>query len=226
MSITRIVLTVLAAAIVVGPARVYASDTVINFSSLSQPGSTYVEVGNSVTQQGFTLGGGDLYVWQASSPNLPGLSTADTSLFEFFAGDPISITAAGDAPFTLNSIDLAPLIAGGDSVFKVTFTGTFADSSTLSQTFTVSDSDTLQTFDLSGFTNVVDVSFMQGANNGFFGSQGTAYQFDNVDVSLTPEPGTAVLWLTGIGLMIIMRKRIAQLLRFDTGTHGSLSRRV
>jgi hypothetical protein len=28
----------------------------------------------------------------------------------------------------------------------------------------------------------------------------------------TPEPGTAVLWLTGIALMIVMRKRIAQLL--------------
>jgi hypothetical protein len=39
----------------------------------------------------------------------------------------------------------------------------------------------------------------------------------------TPEPGTAVLWLTGILLMIVMRKRLAQILRLDTGTHRSLS---
>jgi hypothetical protein len=38
----------------------------------------------------------------------------------------------------------------------------------------------------------------------------------------TPEPGTAVLWFTGIALMIVMRKRVAQLLRLDTGTHLSL----
>ena len=36
-----------------------------------------------------------------------------------------------------------------------------------------------------------------------------------------PEPGTGVLWLRGIGLMKAMRKRVAQLLRLDLGTHGS-----
>ena len=29
-------------------------------------------------------------------------------------------------------------------------------------------------------------------------------------VSATPEPATSVLWLTGIGLMIVTRKRVAQ----------------
>jgi hypothetical protein len=43
-----------------------------------------------------------------------------------------------------------------------------------------------------------------------------------VNLATTPEPGTAVLWITGIGLMIVMRKRIAQLRRLDTGTHRSL----
>jgi hypothetical protein len=37
-----------------------------------------------------------------------------------------------------------------------------------------------------------------------------------------PEPGTAALWFTGIALMIVMRKRVAQLLRLDTGMHHSL----
>lgn len=38
----------------------------------------------------------------------------------------------------------------------------------------------------------------------------------------TPESGTAVLWLTGIVLTILMRKRLAQLVRLDTGTHHDL----
>jgi hypothetical protein len=45
----------------------------------------------------------------------------------------------------------------------------------------------------------------------------------NIDISITPKPSTAILWLTGIGLMILTRKRIANLLRLDTATHGSLS---
>jgi hypothetical protein len=43
-------------------------------------------------------------------------------------------------------------------------------------------------------------------------------------ISVTPEPGTAILWLTGIGLMILTRKRIAQLLPdWTMGTQRSLS---
>jgi hypothetical protein len=36
---------------------------------------------------------------------------------------------------------------------------------------------------------------------------------------VTPEPGTAVLWLTGMLLVILMRKRIANRLRLDTGSN-------
>lgn len=212
MSIARMALAVLVAA-VVGPAAAYA-DTDINFGSLSQAGSTYASVGSTYTQQGFTFTSGSLYVWEASSPSLPGLSSADTSLFEFFAGGSTSMAAAGNAPFTLKSIDLAPLIAGGSSVFTVTFTGTFADSSTVSQTFTVNDTDTLQTFDFSGFTNIVKLSFTQGTNSGFFVSQDTAYQFDNVDIaspaSGVPEPGSLALVAIGIAGLVgfSLRRRL------------------
>ncbi len=215
MLIARIALAALVAA-VIGPAAVYA-DTDINFSSLSQVGSTYASVGSSHTQQGFTFTSGSLYVWEASSPSLPGLSTPDTSLFEFFAGGTTSMAAAGNAAFTLNSIDLAPLIVGGSSNFTVTFTGTFADSSTVTQTFTVSDTDTLQTFDFSGFTNIVKLSFTQGTNSGFFGAQDTAYQFDNVDIaspaSGVPEPGSLSLIAIGVASLIgfsLKRRRVVE----------------
>ncbi len=76
------------------------------------------------------------------------------------------MTAAGNAVFTLHSIDLAPLIAGGTGTFNLTFLGTQADAATVSQTFTVSDSapSALHTFDFSHFTNLVSVSFTQGTN--------------------------------------------------------------
>jgi hypothetical protein len=46
---------------------------------------------------------------------------------------------------------------------------------------------------------------------------------DFSSATVTPEPGTAILWLTGILLMIATRKRIARILRLETETHGSLS---
>jgi hypothetical protein len=46
-----------------------------------------------------------------------------------------------------------------------------------------------------------------------------------VIASVTPEPSTAILWLTGIVFMIVTRKPLAQFLRMDTGTQGSLSPR-
>ena len=186
----------------------------VSFSSLSQPGNTFAAEGTSYTQQGLTFSGGSFDIWQASSSNLPGLSVANTSLFQFFAGSGTLITAAGNAPFTLNSIDLAPLISGGAGTFDVTFVGTRANASTISRTFTVSDSTSpaLQTFNFPDFANVVSVSFAQGTNIGFFVAQGTAYQFDNVaftpTVSAVPEPESLALLAIGVaGLIGRFRKR-------------------
>jgi len=62
--------------------------------------------------------------------------------------------------------------------------------------------------------------------SGFTGTFPNLVSIDEVQVSgsaaLTPEPGTAILWLTGIGLMILMRKRLAHLPQMDTNSSLSL----
>jgi hypothetical protein len=200
-------------ALLIAGGSLLANATTISFSSLSQPGSSFTSEGNTLTQQGFTFAdqldglGNGLAVWQASSPNLPGLNTANTSLFEFFAGSTTRLTQAGNVAFSLNSIDLAQynsLQVSG--TFNVIFLGTHADNTTVSQTFTVNrfaGTPILQTFVFSNFTNVVRVDFTQGV-----APSGTAYQFDNVVVNSTagvPEPST--FFLGAVSLVVLGANR-------------------
>ena len=89
---------------------------IVNFLSLARGGNGSAKVGSLYSDQGFTIASsvyGQLYVWQAGILNFPGLAQSATSLFQFNSGATVDLTAAGNVPFTLNSIDLAPLITGG-----------------------------------------------------------------------------------------------------------------
>jgi len=188
-----------------------ANATVISFAGLSQAGIGSTTIASPYSQSGFTftdLGNGSgagFSVWDASSPNLPGLSVANTSLFETFAFSTTRLTQTGTTPFSLLSIDVAQYeCCEPIGPYSVTFTGTFANSSTVVQTFNLSRNGTtpaLQTLVLSGFTNVVKVEFSQG--------QGapTGYQFDNVTVSSVPEPGTFSFAGISMAALFALRKR-------------------
>ena len=106
-----------------------ATTTTINFSSLSQPGTGSYDETFSYTQNGFTfadVGGSGFAVWEASSPNLPGGATANTSLFESSASSTTSLTDGGNL-FAITSIDLAPYnIQQTVPTFDVTFQGYLA----------------------------------------------------------------------------------------------------
>jgi hypothetical protein len=180
-----------------------ASPVSISFSSLSQSGSGMFAEGGTITEDGFTFASGDgaFDVWEVPAANLPGLLAANTSLFEFFAGSTTTLTDGGSV-FTLNSVDLAPVITAGTGSFTVGFTGMRADLSTVSQTFTAVDGTppALQTFVFSGFNDLVKVTFTQGTNMGFFATQDTAYQFDNLLLTSAsvPEPSSGLLLIIGL----------------------------
>ena len=180
-------------ALFVSLASAAASATTINFASLqakppdpSLPGA--LMAGSSYTQQGFeiaSVGAGGFDVWKLGNSNFPGKSPAATSLFEFHAGDETLITH-GNRPFTLNSIDFAPLLSGGSGPFTFLVTGVFPDESFITQKVTISNSPfRLQTVKFPSFKNVVAVNFIQGTSAGYFQGQETAYQFNNIVVTTT-----------------------------------------
>lgn len=85
--------------------------------------------------------------------------------------------SAGGAALTLNSIDLARLIAGAMGYVYRHVHWDPDEFGHCVPDVPVNDwANTLQTFAFSGFTNVVSVSSLQGTNIGFFGPQETAYQ--------------------------------------------------
>jgi len=185
-----------------------ASATTINFASLqgnapdlSLPGA--LQAGTSFTQQGFVVAsvGGPFDVWQFGNANFPGSTPASTSLFEFYAKTETSITYNGTQPFTLDSIDFAPLLSGGSGPFIFYVAGVFADETFTTQKVTINSTPFgLQTVTFPGFTNVIAVNFLQGTNAGYFQGQEDAYQFNNIVVngpSDAPEPGTLLLLGSG-----------------------------
>jgi hypothetical protein len=185
---------------------------IVNFSSLSQPGTSASTYGSSISYQGFnfavTGGDGDtLATWQSGSANLPVGGAASTSLLSYSAFAQVSMEQSTGSAFSLASIDIAPWGANQDQstpTFDVSFTGIKAGGGTVSQTFTVTNSTQplLQTFAFNGFSNLAELDVVQGVY-----VSGTAFQFDNIAGSV-PEPASlGLLCLGAFGLFL--RRRAA-----------------
>jgi hypothetical protein len=189
------------------PLPVFAA--VVDFSSLSESGTGFLAIGNTVMQNGFKFSsvggaGNELGVWKNEDSNHPDGGAVNTSLLEYYAGSETTMTEINGNPFQLNAISLASWGVGQNGSMNVTFIGTKSDSSTVQQTFLVSNSGGstpfLQQFQFSSeFTDVTSVSFIQGTYAG-----SSAYQFNNIVVNAVPVP--AAIWLfssalVGIGLI-------------------------
>jgi hypothetical protein len=113
------------------------------------------------------------------------------------------LTQVGGGAFTLSSIDLN----GFGGIVPVTFTGTRADATTVSQTFTTDALfSTLETFNFTKFTNLASVSWVQVA---------PYHEFDNINVSAAsatsvPEPFTVLGTIFGAGYGVALKRKLAK----------------
>lgn len=157
-----------------------AQAIVIDFQSLEQVNISFNYIGNTYTEKGFTLDASGFAVWGTLDSNYPG----STALFNNYEEGATRLTQVGGGVFDLASIDLTSLYLG--NIVTVGFTGTKADSSTVTQSFTtnnlVNTVNALETFTFnSGFTNLNQVTWFQNA---------PFHQFDNINVT----PAVAVPW--------------------------------
>ncbi|MBL8821809.1 MAG: PEP-CTERM sorting domain-containing protein [Planctomycetia bacterium] len=168
------------------------ADIIIDFQSLEVNDSGYHSQGFTYSEDGFTLD-------NLSSPfpfatfgtgefRYPG----STAMFNDTVLGITRLTKTGGGAFDLLSIDLCQLNFTSGTV-DVTFVGEFDGGGTISQTVTIAVQGTfaLQTFNLVGFTNLVNVQWEQTPN---------FHQFDNIRIGdgvAVPVPSSIVLM--GIG---------------------------
>jgi hypothetical protein len=180
-----------------------ANAVLVDFEDLTNNGeSGFTHFGDNVNSLGFnfasTMHIGDSSALASWTDGLPDYYTGSCSLFGNYTDEIVVMTKVGGGAFSVTSIDAADVFRG-EGGQTVTLIGTRADSSTVTQSF-VLGSGNLQTFALSGMTDIVSMSLDDSAT--------TWFQFDNVNVGAVPEPATfAVL---GIGALAILRRRRAR----------------
>ncbi len=177
---------------------VQAQQAVIDFDALAAPGlgatflPAYSEDGfNLSTNFGFFGSVHANSFLYAGSAGLANTALATTSL-----------TRAGGGVFSLNSIELADLVSLGSSAYNVTFLGHLQGGGTVSETFSVSTANIFSPHTFTGFNNLLSVTWKEGLTK--------VHQFDNINVTAVPEPGTYAMLLAGLGLLGFMGRRKRQ----------------
>jgi hypothetical protein len=111
-----------------------------------------------------------------------------------------TLTRSGGGSFNLDSIEIGELQVTGPGIASVTFDGIVSGGGTVSATFTTdgmrSTGSGFEVFNLTGFTNLTSVSWLQTY---------PYIQFDNVNLTPVPAPATLLLFVTGLmGLSSIL----------------------
>lgn len=170
--------------------------TIIDFDPLNDPGAGLTPIGNSYIEDGFTLSQDPSELFELTSSNSGDFRfNGSTSLFNNTVNGVTTLIKNGGGLFSLNSIDLDWL--NGVGFVPVNFVGTKADSSTILANFTLDQVQGFETFNFSGFNDLVSVSWIQ---------EPSFHQFDNIvlDSEPVPEPltilGTIIAGCFGVGM--------------------------
>ncbi len=200
------VATLGAIAIATGMGTTAQALTVIDFQSLAQSGDSITTQGFSYTEDGYTLtnlniNSSPFATFNTEEPRYLG----STALYNDTVDGTTVLTKNDGDIFDLISIDLGELNQPFDSS-KVTFFGTKADNSVISNTFNLNGVKGFQTFAFTDFTNLVSTTWQQVS---------PFHQFDNIVVSdittkSVPEPASVLGLLSfaalGVGSTLTRKK--------------------
>jgi hypothetical protein len=201
-TISPLRLTATGIALAIPWASLPAQAITLGFDSVTTTSNTFVAVGPSYSEQGFTLIDNSgfappsvpLATWGASSAGY----TGSQSLFNNGIDQTTTLTKDGGGVFSLNSIDLSELFNNGLGSVTVSFLGYLLGGGTVTQSFTTDGVFGAETFTFdSTFASVASVTWRQDA---------PFHQFDNIVVDATfvnaavPEP-SSVLGLLSFGII-------------------------
>lgn len=186
---------VVAVAIFLGASVADANTVTLDFESLTTPGTGYSGLGLSYTEQGFDFEAyptGELYYYHSDDEHFAG----STGLFHMqMGGTSNTLLTQGDGlMFDLVSLDLSEIRPDASSA-SVVLVGTKGDSSTVSMSLTLDGVFGYETFALPGFTNLTELRLEDDI---------AMFQYDNITVSVIPEPTTVSL--LALGLVLVRRR--------------------
>lgn len=171
---------------------------VLDFESLASSGTSFVNVADGYEEDGFKFlslqmpGNFDAFgVWQTGSQVYPG----STALFNQYQDAVTQLAKIGGGAFDATSINLACLNLS-PLPNTVTFVGTRADNSTVTNVITMGNPSVMTTYAFSGMSNIVKLEWAQTP---------PFNQFDNIVINPVPEPAT--LYVLGLGAVALLKRR-------------------
>lgn len=200
------------------PRGVHAGIIVLDFEGLAVADTASNHgIGSVYTASGMTLTA--LHFAPTATPDfnfggtLSNIYAGSTMLFHHISLGEIVMTRTDGGVFDLLSIDLAEIPnfdEHGDPIgfgpFTLAFNGTRQDLSTVSAIATIQDFPAVSTFAFADFTDLISVTWFQGAG----GPGLQTHQFDNIRLSLldsapVPEPTSLALWIGAVATAGIAR---------------------
>ena len=182
--------------IAMAAAAALSAATVIDFEELAVTNGWMQNVADGYTSQGYVFTSSfsrndSFAVW--ATDNSSGFYPGSTALFNKYAGERTTLKRTDLGAFDMASIELCN-VWRSTITQSIRFTGTRADASTVTNTFTLTDPANLHTFAFSGMTAIVKLEWDQLS---------PFNQFDNV--TIVPEP--ASLAMLALGGLALLRRR-------------------